>query len=51
MTVGYRYLAKILAPEGSKDVEVGQSICITVRSSGAIALKDLLKHFFGLSLI
>lgn len=28
--VGCRYLAKIIAPEGSKDVAVGQPIAITV---------------------
>lgn len=28
--IGFRYLAKILAPEGSKDVAVGQPIAITV---------------------
>jgi len=30
VAVGTRYLAKILAPEGSKEVAVGQPIAITV---------------------
>lgn len=32
MDVGCRYLAKILVPEGSKDVAVGQPIAVTVRA-------------------
>lgn len=29
----FRFLAKILVPDGSKDVPVGQPIAITVRAS------------------
>ncbi|KAL9674816.1 hypothetical protein QQ045_003015 [Rhodiola kirilowii] len=32
------YLAKILAPEGSKDVQVGQPICITVEDQSDIEI-------------
>ncbi|XLS71575.1 hypothetical protein HN51_028440 [Arachis hypogaea] len=34
--MGSRYLAKILAPEGSKEVAVGQPIAITVEDAGDI---------------
>ena len=30
LNIGFRYLVKILVPEGSKDVAVGQPIAITV---------------------
>lgn len=40
------YLAKVLVPEGTRDVSVGAVICITVDRS----VFDMVHHFLSLSL-
>lgn len=40
-----RFLAKILVPEGSKDVPVGQPIAITVRISLVKLFSPFINHY------